>query len=346
MHVLSRWDHFYNYIVLCLKDAVNPITFIIMTIVSISAIVAGCLRLIASLSITGLEIRTLSSEDTKKYQRVAYGSTQTDSSGKKSGFIFGKWFVGRVIPSTSRHTMLQAEVIVSRGTHDRIVSGKSTKNRVQVEPPTSFDYYFIESHRVWNTDYTKREAKICSKSPHSFQSVIVNSIIDFYHENDGVAVVLISGPPGCGKSSVCEQLIRYFAEKKQSVSFCNDFCFTKSGYWWESLWNSRESEMKPMIVLVDEIDGSLNLIKTNSVEKDKNHRLTAHDKASWNRFFDAVERKTYKNLILVMTTNLTLDQIDEGDTALTRPGRVNLRFEVDRDRNVKQQSGTDGRWVY
>ena len=87
--------------------------------------------------------------------------------------------------------------------------------------------------------------------------------------------------------------------------------------------------MKPMIVLVDEIDGSLNLIKTNSVEKDKNHRLTAHDKASWNRFFDAVERKTYKNLILVMTTNLTLDQIDEGDLPLL----------------VQDESTFDSKWI-
>ena len=128
MHVLSPWDHFYNYIVLSLKDAVNPITFILMSLMAISAIIVWGLKMFVSLSVTSFEIRTLSSEDTKKYQRVAYGSTETDTSGKKSGFIFGKWFVGRVIPSKDRHSMLHAEVIVSRGTHDRIVSGKSTKN--------------------------------------------------------------------------------------------------------------------------------------------------------------------------------------------------------------------------
>ena len=55
---------------------------------------------------------------------------------------------------------------------------------------------------------------------------------------------------------------------------------------------------------------------------------SGQNKNRWNTFMDKIDKGRWKHLIFVMTTNLTLAQIDALDSSYTRLGRCDLRVWV------------------
>ena len=70
-------------------------------------------------------------------------------------------------------------------------------------------------------------------------------------------------------------------------------------------------------------------IHDGEIKKSKNYRIQTPDKSGWNRLFDDIGRGLYPYVIVIMTTNRSPDYINSLDPSYLRPGRVDLKFNMD-----------------
>lgn len=276
---------------------------------------------------------TLSRDNMRRFQKnVIWGTDVVD--GQFSGFIYGKYFVGWIVAPERGPSKATVWSMIS--THDAIC-----KSRVEIvkknESPKKFSMYSRDGSYD-NLYYQPSSVDIVTGGERPFQTTVIDSILSIFDEKKH-AVVLLSGPPGCGKSAVYKQLIRRLAlAKKHKSSFTNEWRMCDPGDKFSSL-HTRVSpeEDQPFVVLVDEVDGILKRLGGQGITPHKNYPIEVKNKNEWNSFLDGVDAGFYKNTIFLLTTNLTLAQIDELDSSYTRGGRVDARFEVDTNGNVRSE---------
>lgn len=282
---------------------------------------------------------------TKKYQTRAKWSTEKSGSGKAAGVIFGKWFVG-TLWQTGDEKMRRPPtmtILVLKSTHQK-VSGTEDQDKPKDKTPKNFKYY-CRGGTHYHVEYSSTNVAIPTVQPRPFQSAIVNSIVQTY-ESKGTASVVISGPAGCGKSSICDQLIRYFSvEKKQKCCLTDEFRPSEASDFFHTLYSEVDpvEEDTVFIVLLDEVDGILRQLGGPGITPHPKFFIQVKNKTEWNSFFDKIDKGRWKNTIFILTSNLSLENIDQIDPSYTRPGRINHRFEVSSSGAlITQTPGPDG----
>jgi hypothetical protein len=296
-----------------LRDLVNPMSLVVVVV----------------LLLMSFKVRyyTVYCDDIRRYQKEAIVGTENEN-GKHSGTVFGKYFICWM---TSRHN---AKVLALISTHDRIC--KSKKEIVEHgKVPKQFTVCFRQGS-FGDFSYIGNMIDVTTNGERPFQTQVIDTIMDIFNEKD-CAVVLLAGPPGCGKSSVYKQLIRRLAiVKKAKCSFTNEFRMCDPGDKFSSLYTSiAPEEGRPLIILVDEIDGVLTRLGGAGVPQHLNHPIEIKNKQEWNSFLDGIDSGFYRHTIFLFTTNLTLDQIDAIDPSYTRCGRTDARFDISANGNVK-----------
>lgn len=317
----------------CAVMVFNPVTIIF----TLALLLLGILR---------VEYRNLSTENSKKFQSKAFWSTEKGIDGKSTGFVVGKWFVGVMAEGSGKMSRPSMRVLVLRSTHANLC-GTAEKKPREDKTPTQYQSYG-KGGNYYRLNYTSIYVDITEKIPKPFQKRIIEKVYETYKRKN-TATCLISGPPGCGKSSICEFLIAHFAKvDKVKCNYTDDFRPTEASDLFQGLYSDVDpEESTPFIVLIDEVDGILRVIGGEGIKPHSKFLIMVKTKTEWNAFLDKIEKGRWKNTIFIFTTNYTLAQVDALDTSYTRPGRIDHRFEIHADGFVKEDvPSADGQnWV-
>ena len=161
---------------------------------------------------------------------------------------------------------------------------------------------------------------VTNLNPTENQKAIVNDIILNFNKKKHL-VVAISGPSGSGKSTVGLLLA-----KQMKGSYVNTIDPTEPGNSLMGCYSCAEDD--PFIIVIEEFD---TLIKKIHNEKCKFHNdvpTPVHNKTTWNRMLDDIDRGLFPNLIIVLTSNTDIKNIDDLDPSYLRKGRCDARYTL------------------
>jgi hypothetical protein len=156
------------------------------------------------------------------------------------------------------------------------------------------------------------------------QEPIVDDIISEYKRRDQL-IVFIDGVPCSGKSS-----IGYLVAKNIGGAFCHTFNPTDPGDKFDNLIRHIRdlvvTSESPIVVVLEEVDILLNKIHNQTIRENHKIPTSVKDKSSWSSFLD--DMFFYQNVILIMTSNKSKNEIDKMDPAYLRKGRVHSYFTM------------------
>lgn len=245
-------------------------------------------------------------------------STHMDSNNNVAGLFIGKWYLG-FIENNDRD--LNITIITSSSTFKKLKGNPEALVHKNIE--TKKIKIFIKSMPYNYNDYYTHESECLFPNPTEKQLDIVNKISNHYKDNNN-CVSIISGIPNSGKS-----MIGYYLAKELDGSYCNSFTpWEPNTHLINLIFDSKPTRKNPLIISFDEINVILNKIHYEKIEQNVKYRTTIVNKTGWNNFFDDINRGLYPNIIIVMTSNEPISEINKLDTSYIRSGRVDLFFEM------------------
>ena len=125
-------------------------------------------------------------------------------------------------------------------------------------------------------------------------------------------------------------MLCYILAKELGGSLCDTFTPSKPGSYFEDLYTRvSPTTNKPFILLLDEVDIMLQQIHNQTIVQHKNISTQIHDKTTWNRFFDNIQRGMYPHLIVILCSNINKTEIDKKYNACyLRKGRIDSTFNL------------------
>ena len=156
-------------------------------------------------------------------------------------------------------------------------------------------------------------------TPIGGQVQAVADILALY-EAKGQATVFLHGVTCAGKSTV-----GYLLAKELKSKFCHSFNPSDPGDQLAVL--IQDAGEDPLVVVLEEVDGLITAIHENKVlRNNKDVPVCVFNKMTWANFLD--DMVFYKNVILLMTSNKSKEEIDALDPAYLRKGRVHLSVSM------------------
>lgn len=154
------------------------------------------------------------------------------------------------------------------------------------------------------------------------QSKMFCEITKFYNKHN-YAKVLITGKMHTGKTCFA-----YLLARELRTCICTTFNPTNPSDSLDNLYlNVEHTVDEPIILVLDEVDGILSHI-TQGVEPHKQFLISVRNKHDWNEMLDRIELGIYPDLILIMISNKTEEELSLYDSSYLRQGRVNLRYTL------------------
>jgi hypothetical protein len=154
-------------------------------------------------------------------------------------------------------------------------------------------------------------------------TTVATAIVDVYKRNECVsAVYVLHGQPGVGKTTA----VRILAHMLDAILYA-DYNPTTPTDNLLGLSSTYAGSDQTMVIAYEECDVTFAKIAAGNIRRPDDYRPDAIDKGSWNRVIDTFKRRT--NVILVMTTNATYDELSAmADPAhsMLREGRVDAHF--------------------
>lgn len=186
----------------------------------------------------------------------------------------------------------------------------------------------------------------CKKlKPRNHQRQVLDKLIKHFNKNN-ITTSYIYGEPGAGKSKVGYLLAHELNATLYKSTM--EECTKNFSRYYERI---KPSLNQPLIVMFDEVDDSISKIfnPDNSpveenediinYEKLKLHKSTKKtnnslSKRSWNQFLDDVNDGTYPYVIIILTSNVTKEEIDNKNNSLLRAGRIDIIVEMSKTNAV------------
>lgn len=183
---------------------------------------------------------------------------------------------------------------------------------------------------VWNRRgsymslyYTPFKIDLANITPIGEQAVAVQNIVEAYQKRKRV-VAFLHGKTGTGKSTV-----GLLVAKELRGSYCHDFNPTEPGDTFMNLLRDTQrvdEEPVPLVVVIEEIDTLIQMIHSGNHMRHKNVTTSVHNKGTFNTFLDDMIFHT--KVIIIMTSNMSKEDIDKLDTSYLRAGRVDTYFSM------------------
>jgi len=242
-----------------------------------------------------------------------------------------KWYIPCYVCWISESEYEKTIIIFSGAYRQKVlISSSNTTDSlylVHTEPSTDTNQNTIEYYSGYGTyqyiRYMSRYITI-TQDYSGIQKQIAESIIQSYNKHKHV-VSYIYGDIGKGKTMLC-----YLLAKELEGSLCDTFTPTNPGSYFEDLYTQvSPTKNKPFILLLDEIDIMLEQIHKQKIIQHKNISTQIHDKTTWNRFFDNIQRGMYPYLIVILCSNISNTSISrQYNPCYLRKGRIDLTFNL------------------
>ncbi len=242
-----------------------------------------------------------------------------------------KWCIPCYVCWISENDYEKTIVIYSGNYNEKLlISGYNANHSptiIKSEPISENAKNTIEYYSEYGTyqfiRYTSRSISIA----HDYtggQKKIAEEIVKYYNKKKHI-VSYIYGDIGKGKTMLC-----YILAKELGGSLCDTFTPSKPGSYFEDLYTRvSPTTNKPFILLLDEVDIMLQQIHNQTIVQHKNISTQIHDKTTWNRFFDNIQRGMYPYLIVILCSNINKSEIDKKYNACyLRKGRIDSTFNL------------------
>ena len=293
--------------------------------------------------------------DKDKYKRImkqlhkeTYSSKRRYTNGKEtpSGYFIGKNCVG-YFENSSKYIDEEHIVIITTEQYFKILEKDSPTQFTQkkLEPDSEKEEenvnllnkepvkekelthinVFMRSGTYKSFYYSSLSLDVSHIKPINGQGEIMNEIIKIYNEKSR-ASIFIHGVSCAGKSS-----IGYLVAKAIKGNFCHTFNPSDPGDNFSHMIreiNSRnDEETLPLVIVIEEANEMIkNIHDKKNIKIHQEIPTSIHDKSSWCNFLD--DMIFYKNVVLILTSNVSKQSIDELDPAFLRPGRINATFSM------------------
>ena len=245
-------------------------------------------------------------------------SEMKDDNYKSRGFVIGYGYIGRISNNDKEQmAYIMCKPDIFKNLIETVCLNKESEK---------IDLYDRTGNYFW-LDYDKRELIVDKYFSNKKQSVIIEEIIGLYGCIRNF-VVLIHGGPGSGKS-MCSILLA----KHLKGSLVRTFNPTDPGDNLASLYATvQPTEDKPLILVLDEVDTLYKKVHNNLIAQHKHIPIQIYDKTTLNRFFDDINLGLYPNVIILMTSNISPEDIEKQyDPSFIREGRVDMKFHLEKE---------------
>jgi hypothetical protein len=262
----------------------------------------------------------------QKVQNKIKYSTMKGENEAAIGYFIGKWFTGYI--SNPNFDDRYVRLICTEKIYKSLTESKpepfcspKINNSEEDDPEEDSEEskqisVFERSGTYSSFYYRRRDCEVKHIEPKFKQRIIMDKIKEIYGEK-GNCVALLHGDPGTGKS-----MLGFLLAIEYNGKYCNTMNLCQPGDSLNELYNySQPTKEKPLIVAMDEIDKTIQVIH-EGIPSHKEIPITIHNKSSWNRFFDDVNRGMYPYVILLLTMNQQPDAIRKLDPSYIREGRV------------------------
>jgi hypothetical protein len=252
---------------------------------------------------------------------------------KPFGFFYGKWFFGYICSqeSSTQQSNGQVMYIIIRRTHFEAIKKCSEVEINATGEQIDQKIIKIRERRgnPWWWEYTERQynaTKYLQKEPRDYQSEIIKDMLSIVGGKASKSgTFFIYGEPGTGKS-----LLTLLLAKQIGAYYCDSWKPTDPGDTLSRVYSAiSPDEEKPLVLVLEECDKILFDVLDGKIIQHKHILIQVREKSDWNGMLDKVtDLGFYPHTILILTSNVYLDQINERDKSLLRKGRIDKAYHI------------------
>jgi len=262
--------------------------------------------------------------------------------GRPFGLFYGKWYIGYIYSNETQHGS-QGQImyiIMKRATYE-ITTGKTSLLR----PDTaSTSATAVPENKIidirerrgnpWWWEYSDRKydaTKFLKREPRDYQQNIIDDILSIIkNKSSRSGTFFIYGEPGTGKS-----LLTLLLAKQIGAYYCDTWKPTDPGDNLSKVYSTiSPDDDKPLVLVLEECDKLIINVLEGNVKPHLYIPIPMMDKSDWNSMLDKVtDLGFYPNLILILTSNISRDNIHEKDASVLRDGRIDKAYHMKRNDN-------------
>ena len=250
---------------------------------------------------------------------------------KPFGFFYGKWFVGYMNSHETQNNHSQVMyLIIRRSCFENLK--KCNENDIN-DKGERIDQKFIKIRErrgnPWWWEYTERHynaTKFLHKEAREYQNDVINDILRIINgKSSKSGTFFVYGEPGTGKS-----LLTLLLAKKIGAYYCDTWKPTDPGDTLSQVYSTiAPDEEMPLVLVLEECDKIMFDILDGKIVQHKNVLIQIREKSDWNGMLDKItDLGFYPHLILILTSNIFLDKINERDKSLLRTGRIDKAYHI------------------
>ena len=250
---------------------------------------------------------------------------------KPFGFFYGKWFVGCINSHETQNNHSQVMyLIIRRSCFENLK--KYNENEID-DKGERIDQKIIKIRErrgnPWWWEYTERQynaTKFLHKEAREYQNNVINDILRIINgKSSKSGTFFVYGEPGTGKS-----LLTLLLAKKIGAYYCDTWKPTDPGDTLSQVYSTiAPDEEKPLVLVLEECDKIMFDILDGKIVQHKNVLIQIREKSDWNGMLDKItDLGFYPHLILILTSNIFLDKINERDKSLLRTGRIDKAYHI------------------
>jgi len=184
----------------------------------------------------------------------------------------------------------------------------------------SWIHVYIRKGIYKNLYYSPFKMDLSHITPLGDQGPILEKIVELYQKQQR-ATIFLHGESGTGKSS-----IGYLLAKQLKGFYCHTFNPSEPGDQISNLIVDMQREDEPIVLVLEEIDTLLYSIHEQEIVKHPEIPISVYNKSTWSSFLD--DMIFYKNMIVILTSNTSKDEIDKLDDSYLRKGRIHASYTM------------------
>jgi hypothetical protein len=240
------------------------------------------------------------------------------------GFFFHWTYIGYIHESsTGSRSSDIIYLLTTASIYKKITSGDTAQcHEGVINNSVSYKIYTRRGPFCW-LDYSNRIVNTEIKA-HESQTIILDRIKMIREQSlHNTCVIYLHGSPGGGKSTIPILLAIDI-----KADLCKTFNPTDPGDTLDIIYNKvMPTKTSPLIIVLEEVDILINKLVDGSIKSHKSIAILMQNKTQWNTFFDDL-KMLYPNLILILTSNKSPEDIDKIDKSYLRSGRIDDKILI------------------